>query len=255
MLKLHGFAVKSQPGILILDTDAANRRALHSTLLTGGFEITDAAHTEEAIALSRVLDFDIVLLNMPSQCPGVKTCRALRVGIPLSVLIVLNQTADPERTAEILDAGADQCFSGRLPAPELLARLRATLRPLWNPQGAQRTITIGEVTLEPGRRQVFRGGMPVHLTPKEFELLHYLMIHAGTPISHASLLKAGWRTDDFGRVEYLRIFVRQLRMKLNDQPDPKYILTDNCIGYRFAEPESFLPGVHAAAGMGASALL
>jgi two-component system KDP operon response regulator KdpE len=233
--------VKEQARILIIDGDADTRRTLHGAMLGAGFHVSDTEHPREAIALGQVLEFDIILLNLTLQDCEAGTCQALRAGIPRGALVVLTASNDPNTIVQILDAGADQCLPRPSHWPEFLARLRATLRPSWNPlDSSNDKITIGDITLEPSRRQVYRAGVLLQLTPKEFDLLHHLMMHAGLPITHSSLLKAGWGPNELGRVEYLRIFMRQLRTKLHDQADPQYILTDNCIGYRFAEPERFL---------------
>jgi two-component system, OmpR family, KDP operon response regulator KdpE len=98
-------------------------------------------------------------------------------------------------------------------------------------------ISIGDVELHPERRLVLKAGEPVHLTPTEFGLLHYLMAHAGLPITHAQLLHAVWGSEHVNQVEHLRIFVRQLRKKLEDDAgNPKYLLTDSRVGYRFIDP-------------------
>jgi two-component system, OmpR family, KDP operon response regulator KdpE len=209
-------------------------------MLEAGFYVSDTEHAREAIALSQVLEFDIILLNLALQDCEAGTCQALRAGIPRGVLVVVTESNDPNQIVELLEAGADQCLPRPSHLPEFLARLRATLRPSWDPRQSDENITIGDITLEPSRRKVYRGGELLHLTPKEFDLLHLLMTHAGLPITHSSLLKAGWGPEELGRVEYLRIFMRQLRTKLHDQADPHYILTDNCVGYRFAEPERFV---------------
>lgn len=244
--------MKPEAGILIIDTDTTARRSLHCDLLNAGFAVADADNPEEAIALSRVMHFDLVLAVAGSRDRGVETCRSLCGEIPRAAILILSPNRDPDRTAELLDAGADQCLPRDLYVPELIARLRAALR---RSQGASQrsadAITIGGIRLEPEQRAVYRDGVPVRLTPKEFALLHHLMTHAGLPMAHESLLKAVWGDDHVGRVEYLRIFMRQLRTKLNDDIDPRYLLTDSCIGYRFVEPGK-APGVeprvhHAAA--------
>jgi len=240
--------VTAQARILIIDGNADTRRTLHHAMLGAGFYVSDTEHPREAIALSQVLEFDIMLLNLAIQDCEVGTCQALRAGISRGVLVVLTESNDPNLIVEVLDAGADQCLHRPSHLPEFLARLRATLRPSRNRlDSSNDRITIGDITLEPSRRQVYRAGVLLQLTPKEFDLLHHLMMHAGLPITHSSLLKAGWGPNELGRVEYLRIFMRQLRTKLHDQADPRYILTDNCIGYRFAEPETFLPPASAGA--------
>lgn len=233
--------VKAQARILIVDGDADTRRPLHRAMLDAGFYVSDTEHPREAVALSRVLEFDIILLNLALQDCDTGACQELRAGIPRGVLVVLTGCDDPNLIVAILDAGADQCLPRPSHLPEFLARLRATLRASSNLlESSGDRITIGEITLDPSRRQVSKAGVALHLTPKEFDLLHHLMMHAGIPVTHSSLLKAGWGPEELGRIEYLRIVMRQLRTKLHDQTDPQYILTDNCIGYRFAEPERFL---------------
>jgi two-component system KDP operon response regulator KdpE len=102
-------------------------------------------------------------------------------------------------------------------------------------------IRAGDIQLNPAQRLVFKGDQPIHLTPKEFDLLRYLMAHAGLPITHARLLRAVWGPEYGGELEYLRTFVRQLRKKLEDDPAvPKYLLTDSHIEYRFAEIKAAL---------------
>lgn len=230
--------MKPEARILIIDTDTAARRSLHGDLLNAGFEVADADNPEEAIALCRVMDFDLVLATSGSRDRGVETCRAFRGEIPHAAILILSQNRNPERTAELLDAGADQCLPRDLYVPELIARLRAALRRSQRASDrSANAITIGGVRLDPEQRAVYRDGVPVRLTPKEFTLLHHLMTHAGLPMAHESLLKAVWGDDHIGRVEYLRIFMRQLRTKLNDHINPQYLLTDSCIGYHFVEAD------------------
>ena len=120
---------------------------------------------------------------------------------------------------------------------ELAARIRAAVRRSSASHiDPDAVIRIGNIELDPARRLVRKGGEPVHLTPKEFDLLRYLMAHAGLPITHARLLHAVWGPEYGGELEYLRTFVRQLRKKLEEAPaEPVYLLTDSHVGYRFAE--------------------
>jgi two-component system KDP operon response regulator KdpE len=136
-----------------------------------------------------------------------------------------------------LDAGADDYITKPFKVRELAARVRAAVRRSSafrvDPEAA---IRIGNIEIDPARRLVRKGGEPVHLTPKEFDLLHFLMAHAGLPMTHVRLLRAVWGPEYGGELEYLRTFVRQLRKKLEDDAaEPVYLLTDSHIGYRFAE--------------------
>ena len=148
----------------------------------------------------------------------------------------MSVNGDEQFAVEALEAGADD-FVTMSSMRELTARVRAALRR--SRAAAERTherIVIGDIEISPARRLVLKANKPVHLTPKEFELLHYLMAHAGLSMTHARLLFAVWGSDSANQVEYLRTYMRQLRRKLEDDPaKPRYLLTDNHIGYRFRE--------------------
>ena len=127
---------------------------------------------------------------------------------------------------------------------ELTARLRAAVRRSKTLDDDEAAIQIGDVLLDPGRHLVEKKGRPVHLTPKQFELLHYLMMHAGRPIPHAKLLRSVWGPEYGNELEYLRTFIRQIRMKVEDDPaNPQYLITDSHIGYRFNESVEVTPPV------------
>jgi two-component system, OmpR family, KDP operon response regulator KdpE len=139
---------------------------------------------------------------------------------------------------EALDAGADDYITKPFHVGELMARVRAAVRRSRALEDNKDVlITIGDIELDINRRIVRKRGLAVHLTPKEFDLLHYLMSHAGRPITHARLLTSIWGTEYGNEVEYTRTFVRQLRKKLEDDPSrPQYLLTESYIGYRFRDP-------------------
>jgi two-component system KDP operon response regulator KdpE len=136
-----------------------------------------------------------------------------------------------------LDAGADDYITKPFNIRELAARIRSAVRRSSTAHSdLEAPIEIGDIEIDPARRLVLRAGEPIHLTPKEFDLLHFLMANAGLPITHVRLLHAVWGPEYGGELEYLRTFVRQLRKKLEADPaEPEYLLTDSHIGYRFAE--------------------
>ncbi len=225
--------------VLIVDDEAPIRRALHTTLFGMGFDIGEAASGEEGIALCRVTKYDAVLLdiNMPGKS-GVDTCIELRRMMPQLAILMVSVNDDPEWKIRALEAGADDYVIKPFHIRELAARIRAALRRAKaTAHGAEEVITIGDLTLHPTRRLVQKAGFTIHLTPKEFDLLHYLMAHPGLPIMHSRLLQAVWGPQYSGQVEYLRSFVRQLRKKLDDDAArPRYLLTDAHVGYRFVDP-------------------
>ena len=225
--------------LLIVDDESSVRRALHSTLYSLGFDIGEAASGEEAIALCRIVRYDAVLLdvNMPGK-GGIETCAELRRMLPRVAILMLSVNDDQERKVEALEAGADDYVTKPFHMRELTARIRAALRRARTAAAqTEEIVLIGEVSLNPARRLVEKAVRPIHLTPKEFDLLHYLMTHPGLPISHGRLLHVVWGPEYASQVEYLRTFVRQLRKKLEDDAaSPRYVLTDSHIGYRFADP-------------------
>lgn len=222
--------------LLIVDDEAAIRWALKKTLGSPNLEIMEAESGEEAVALVRTIRFDAVLLDigMPGMS-GIDACRRIRQLMPMLGIVMLSVKNTEEDVIQALDAGADDYVTKPFHVRELEARLRATVRRVRASQpddGA--AIEIGEIELDPERRTVKRSGIEVHLTPKEFELLHFLMSHAGPPINHGRILAAVWGPDHCGEMEYLRTFVRQLRKKLGDDAlAPKYLVTEPRIGYRF----------------------
>ena len=230
----------SQGKVLLVDDDASIRRALYTTLSALGFEIEEASSGEQAVSFVRTERYDAVLLdiNMPGV-GGIEACRMLRrltPGLPILMLTVRDSADDK---IDALDAGADDYITKPFHVGELTARVRSAVRRSRLAQGeSEAVIAIGEIELDRERRVVRKSGAIVHLTPKEFDLLYCLMSHAGRPLTHARLLTTVWGTEYGSEVEYLRTFVRQLRLKLEDDPSsPKYILTDSHIGYRFKETE------------------
>ncbi len=203
------------------------------------FEVSEERTGERALELLRTDHFDAVLLdiNMPGL-GGIDTCRALRKQNPHVGIIMLTVRDGPEDKVESLDAGADDYVTKPFILRELAARLRATVRRARATGIQPSTIQVGDVVLDTEKRLLTKSGEPVRLTPKEFELLHYLMAHAGVPVPHARLLQAIWGPEYGGEVEYLRTFVRQLRKKFDDAEDgPQYIFTEPYIGYRFRDPD------------------
>jgi two-component system, OmpR family, KDP operon response regulator KdpE len=236
----HSSAAGDPGKILIVDDDASVRRALHTTLHTLGFSTAEASGGEEALMLARTAPYDVVLLdiNMPGL-DGLETCRELRRLLPRVAILMLTVRDGEEDKVQALEAGADDYVTKPFHIRELTARVRAAIRRAQaledNPNAV---IRIGDIELDPARREVHKAGSFIRLTPKEFDLLHYLMAHAGLPITHGRLLNAVWGLEYGHEVEYLRTFMRQLRKKVEDDPaNPKYLLTDIQIGYRFQDRE------------------
>jgi len=228
----------SQGKVLIVDDEPSIRRALRTTFGTLGFDIAEAVTGEQALPLLRAANFDAVLLdvNMPGM-GGIQACREIRRQFPRLAVLMLTVRDHENDKVEALDAGADDYVTKPFPIRELVARVRAAVRRSHTPADhGNAAISIGQIKLDPMRRLVQKNGATVHLTPKEFDLLYYLMKNAGLPMMHARILGAVWGPEYGNELEYLRTFMRQLRKKLEDDAaHPTYLLTDSHIGYRFRE--------------------
>ncbi len=234
----------SQPPIriLIVDDESAIRRALRPPLVELGFQVMEASRGEEALQTLRGSVFDVVLLdvNMPG-IGGIETLRRIRALAPRLPILVLTVRDREEEKVLALDLGADDYVTKPFSTRELIARIRTAIRRVRAPYRAvDAPIEIGEILLEPAKRKVKKRGQLVHLTRKEFDILHCLMSRAGRVVTYAKLLTAVWGADCREEVEYLRTFVRQLRKKIEDDPsNPLYLLTDVYVGYRFADAQTF----------------
>lgn len=195
----------------------------YATLTELGFDIEGTSSGEDALALLGAGRHDAVLLdlNMPG-IGGIESCRRIRRLAPRVAILMLTVRDSADDKVEALEAGADDYVTKPFHLRELVARVRASVRRAQlPPSGTQTVLKIGEIMLDPVRRLVQKDGGTVHLTPKEFDLLRYLMTHAGLPLTHASLLRSVWGNEYTLEREYLRTYVRQLRKPLeHDAADP-----------------------------------
>ena len=225
--------------VLVTDDDPDLRRVLRRTLDALGFEVSESANGEQAVRAIAVRPFDAVLMdvNMPG-IGGIEACRKIRENAPRCQILMLTVRDKEADKIEALDAGADDYITKPFSIPELAARLRSAVRrSATTVLDSRMPISIGEIQLDPARRLVRKSGAVLHLTPKEFDLLHYLMSHPGIPIAHSKLLRAVWGEEYGQELEYLRTFVHQLRKKLEVDPSaPEYLMTELHFGYRFREP-------------------
>jgi two-component system KDP operon response regulator KdpE len=176
-------------------------------------------------------------MNMPGM-GGIETCRAIRGGSEVAIIMLTVRDSEQDKVAA-LDAGADDYITKPFSTPELLARIRAALRRMpSSPEGGAQSVNLGEIEINMATRRVIANGRETRLTPKEFGLLQYMLANPNVPIPHGRLLQAVWGPDYGDQVEYLRVFMNQLRKKIEPNPaEPKYLLTEPWVGYRFALPE------------------
>lgn len=223
--------------ILIVDDEPQITRVLHRGISSQGYEVRTA--TDGVSALETVKNWlpDLVItdLSMPNL-NGLELCRQLRT-ISEIPIIVLSVRAEEQTKVQALDIGADDYITKPFSMAELLARIRASLRRAPLPQTAETSTTvleIGDIRIDLELRSVIVQGREVHLTPKEFDLLVYLMQHSYKVLTHRVLLTALWGGNYVEQTEYLRVFIAQLRKKIESDPaSPHYILTEPWIGYRF----------------------
>jgi len=221
--------------VLIIDDEPQIRRVVRVILAGAEYEVIDARSGESALLKFREFLPDLVLLdlNMPGM-GGLETCRLIRETSDVPI-IVLTVRSTEEDKVEALDAGADDYVTKPFGKKELLARIRAALRrtPTASTNGPNKFVS-GDLEIDFETRKVRTGDKTVRLTPKEFELLRYLVAHAGKPVPHRELLQAVWGPDYGDQTDYLRVFVTHLRKKLEPNPaQPQYILTEPWVGYRF----------------------
>lgn len=224
--------------ILIVDDEPQIRRVMKTLLVAADYEIADARSGEEALDRIRQGRFDLILLdiNMPG-IGGLATCREIRAVTEAAIIMLTVRNSEQDKV-DALDAGADDYITKPFSTPELLARVRAALRrmPL-SGEAALQTIAFDEIEIRLAMRKVSVGGKEIRLTPKEFDLLHYMVTNPNLPIPHGKLLQAVWGPDYGDQVEYLRVFINQLRKKLEPNPGkPRYLVTEPWIGYRFNLP-------------------
>jgi two-component system KDP operon response regulator KdpE len=223
--------------ILVVDDEPQVRRVLRSTLTFRGYELVEAASGEEAVELARKTKPDLILLdvNLPG-ISGIETCRELRrfTAVPIIMLTVRNGERDK---VVALDAGADDYVTKPFGIEELLARVRASLR-RHSTSEATPSFQSRDLSVDFESRRVTALGEEVHLAPKEFEVLKHLIGQQGKPVSHRRLLQAVWGPEYGEETENLRVVINQLRKKIEKDPaEPKFILTEPWVGYRFQPPK------------------
>jgi two-component system KDP operon response regulator KdpE len=220
--------------ILIVDDEPQIRRIMRTELIGAGYEVEDAKTGEEALDKVRIFRPDLVLLdiNMPGM-GGLAACRSIRADSNIAIIMLTVHNTEAAKI-EALDAGADDFVTKPFSMPELLARVRAALRRLPPAQTSSAKIHVGSLTIDFAARTVTQGTVTSRLTPKEWDLLRYLTQHANQAVSHRELLQAVWGPDYGDQVDYLRVFIKTLRKKIEPNPEhPQYVVTEPWVGYRF----------------------
>jgi two-component system, OmpR family, KDP operon response regulator KdpE len=226
------------PHILVVDDEPQITRVLRTSLSAQGYDIRVANSGEMALEIMKDWSPNLIItdLSMPS-IDGVQLCRRVRAvsRVPILVLSVRDKE---QQKVEALDAGADDYVTKPFGMNELLARVRANLRRVPAENEPESVIETGDFRIDTAAHKVTVQGREVRLTPKEFDLLVYLARRPGKVVNHRTLLSAIWGGQSTEQVEYLRVFVGQLRKKLEpDASSPRYIVTEPWVGYRFESGE------------------
>jgi two-component system, OmpR family, KDP operon response regulator KdpE len=228
--------------ILVVDDEPPIQRILRRNLTMSGYDVLVADNGEQALELVHLHEPDLILLDLwlPGEMDGMSVCAQVRRWSQVPIIVVSAKT-DEKQKVLALDKGADDYLTKPFNNDELLARVRACLRRVANVSdwtNVQQPVVItsedGYVSIDLERRQVRAGTQEMKLTPTEFELLHQLMLHAGKVMTHRTLLRSVWGPEYGEETDYLRVYVRQLRLKIEQEPSqPRYILTEPGVGYVF----------------------
>jgi two-component system KDP operon response regulator KdpE len=223
--------------VLVVDDEPPIRRFLRTSLGAVGHRVVTAENAAEALAMLVAEKPDVIILDLglPDRS-GLDVIMEIRRRSPVPI-IVLSARSDERSKVEALDLGADDYIGKPFGMPELTARIRAALRHAFQAQGEYPVFVSGNLAVDLVRRQVTRAGFEVKLSPKEFELLRHLVAHAGKVLTHRHLLREVWGPAQTDEVQYLRVFIRGLRQKLEPDPTrPTHILTELGVGYRLRLP-------------------
>jgi len=238
-MKLESAVYPERFRFLVAASNADLRNSLLDSLAPAGYSLEETAVEKEAVEIARRRRFDLVLLglNLP-ETSGIEACRTLRAHEPRLRIVMIAGEDSQECEQVALDAGADDCIAAPFRFREVVARLGAVLRRVPRKRGPKaRILRAGCLMVDPRRRVLYREGRQVHLSPREFDLLLFLMNNPETAFTHVKLIRALWGSDCDHDVDSLRPHVSGLRKKIeNDPMNPEYILTEPWVGYRFHNP-------------------
>jgi two-component system, OmpR family, KDP operon response regulator KdpE len=231
--------MSNQGRILIVDDEQAIRRFLRTSLEAHGYEVDEAGTGQDALRVAPVARPDVIILDLGlPDMDGIEVIQKIREwsDVPIVVLSVREREADK---IEALDLGADDYVTKPFGMGELLARIRTELRHRLREAADEPVITVDELVVDLSKRQVSVRDALVKLTPKEYDLLRMLITHAGKVVTHHRLLEEVWGPGSTRQTHYLRVYMRQLRQKIEKDPArPRYIVTEPGVGYRLQEADA-----------------
>jgi two-component system, OmpR family, KDP operon response regulator KdpE len=224
------------PSLLIVDDEPQIQRFLRPSLTAAGYHVQQALTASVALKALAERDFDLILIDLGlPDLDGKDLIRVIRQKHMTSI-IVLSAREEEQEKIEALDAGADDFVNKPFSIGELLARIRAAMRRVQVEPEVETKFTLGDVLIDTVKHEVTKAGVPIHLTPKEFDLLVVLARHSGRVVSHRQILKTVWGPAHVEDTQYLRVFIGQLRQKIETTPEtPTLIQTEPGVGYRIRD--------------------
>jgi two-component system KDP operon response regulator KdpE len=221
------------PTVLVIEDEPQMRRFLKASLEAHDYRLVEAVTAREGLAQAAGRNPDVILLDLGlPDLDGIELTRRLREWSPVPVIVISARGREQDKIAA-LDAGADDYLTKPFGLGELLARLRVVLRRVAGDGAAEPAIVVGDLKVDLAARLVHRRDQEVHLTPIEYKLLATLARHAGKVLTHRMLLKEVWGPNAVEHTHYVRVYMTQLRHKLEDDPSrPKVLLTESGVGYR-----------------------
>ena len=223
--------------ILVIDDEKQIRRMLKTALTGYGYDIAEAPSGQEGLSQTLIFHPDLIILDLGlPDLDGIEVIKKLREWTQTPIIVLSVREAEDDKI-QALDAGADDYLTKPFSMGELLARLRVALRHIAKSED-EPVLTFGKLTVDLARRLVILDEEEVKLTPTEYEILKYLSLHAGRVVTHGQLLRAVWGPNYQEETQYLRVYIGQLRRKIEKSPtQPRYIMTEAGVGYRFISRE------------------
>lgn len=223
--------------ILLVEDEIAIRRLLRTIITPHGWEVVEAVNGAEALAQARQSLPELILLDLGlPDADGLDLIPALRRERPVPIIILSSRDREADKV-QALDLGADDYVTKPFSEGELLARIRTAQRHAIQQVGGRPLVEVGDMEIDLVTRQVRKAGQRLHLSPTEFDLLRLLARHAGRILTHRQILEQVWGPAQAEEVQYLRVYIRQLRQKIESDPNsPALIVTEPGIGYRFSDP-------------------
>jgi len=225
------------PVILVIEDEAQMRRFLRASLTNSGYQLLEAETAEQGLTEAAAQNPDLVLLDLGlPDLDGLVVTERLRQWAKMPIIVISARGQEPDKI-KALDAGADDYLTKPFGVGELLARIRVALRHAAKTDEGDSQFSLGELKVDLVRRQVLLREVEVHLTPNEYRLLSTLIKHAGRVLTHRQLLREVWGPNASEQTQYLRVYMGQLRHKLERDPSrPQYLLTEPGVGYRLRSP-------------------